>query len=790
MDSTTVNEVDHDPNPRFNEACRSLLTIVEARQRLDLPPAELVDTWWNASDDEIVDALGTAGRLPFRVRRQLSFLHAHRCALDAAETPDRETLSSGVASLINGLWHVSRDENEEPDAAEAALAAASLLVGLSTAPRRNSVKADARRHGIEQSTTYPALLNSVGLTWDEFNSHRRALSRGLRASIDPSFGPPPRTSAADSLMYLAEKASDDATPRTYDTSGRDRRVEYISLSGFRGSPQDLELDLTKSQKAVSALILGDNGTGKSTIVDAIEFCLQGRIGRSVSFSSPLGPAAASMASDSTPEAMVMLDDESVVQRVLTDRGDGTMVSSGDPIHPGFRLAPVTLKRQDILRFLDTDALSRGHVFFDYFPADADALAVRPEEELQMLDDEAYELRIERSRLAAEIGTLLPPQNRSFDTKDALLAALRDHALNGQTVHEARRNGDWERIEPHLRNTAEALLSVQQRLTRIKKQRTEGVQTLNPVKYRERAALLGAALDGIGEVLTEAFRRISNAAHVERIDVLFGRSGPVALDVVVELKGGRRCFPQQIFSEGYRDLLAILFFVVVARRAAEHGQARVLILDDVFQSVDATVRHGTIDYLLTEMPDWQLIVTVHDRLWFEQLRGLFRRHGHQFVERELQRWTFDGGIELAAATRALTSALERQMRAADPSGICGSAGRLLEQTCDALSWRLGVSVTRRREDRYTLGDLWPSIHKALRRTDIAALCAAVDQTHGLRNITGAHYNEWAESLTLSEAEQFGNAVLALVGATWCEDCHDWISRSGPVIRCRGGHLELT
>ena len=290
------------------------------------------------------------------------------------------------------------------------------------------------------------------------------------------------------------------------------------------------------------------------------------------------------------------------------------------------------------------------------------------------------------------------------------------------------------------------------------ERERGVETLNPVRYRTQAALLAQVLDGVGDHLTAAFKAITGASHVERIDVVFGRSGPVALDVVVELTTGSRCFPQQIFSEGYRDLLAILFFAVVAQRAAEHGQARVLILDDVFQSVDASIRRGTVDYLLREFKDWQLIFTVHDRLWLEQLRNAYSRHNHTFVERELRRWSFESGPTVVTAPSTLTTALQYQLDAGDPAGICSSAGRLLEQACDHLSWRLGTSVVRRVGDKYTLGDLWPGVSKACRKTSLGPVCNRVDELYALRNLAGAHYNQWAEALSLDEAERFGAAVL--------------------------------
>jgi len=318
----------------------------------------------------------------------------------------------------------------------------------------------------------------------------------------------------------------------------------------------------------------------------------------------------------------------------------------------------------------------------------------------------------------------------------------------------------------------------------------GPEPLNPVKYRQQAALLANALDGIGAWITIAFRAITKAQHVERIEVVFGRSGPVALDVVVELSGGHHCFPQQIFSEGYRDLLAALFFMAVAKEATELGQARVLMLDDVFQSVDSTIRVAAVEYLVHEFKDWQLIFTVHDRLWFEQLRSTLQRAGLPFVERELRGWDFADGPNLLNAPAVLTTSLERQLEIGEPASICSAAGRLLEQACDQLSWRVNASVTRRRGDKYTLGDLCPAIFKMFRSTSLREVCSSIESTYALRNLAGAHYNEWADALSLTEALGFGQEVLTFVRSVWCADCSDWVARAGKgAFRCPGGHISI-
>ena len=552
------------------------------------------------------------------------------------------------------------------------------------------------------------------------------------------------------------------------------------------------MDFRRGVRCVSALILGDNGSGKSSVVDAIEFALQARIGRSVVFDGALSPSGASLATTETPSVTVRLDDDSEVNRTLVRRDDGKVIESGDPIRPGFRLAPITLKRQDILRFLDTGALSRGHIFFDYFPASSEEMALRPEQLLEQLDDEAFALRIRKRDQVSVAAKLFGCEESQIDSQDGLAGYVRRSFLAGMSNREARESGKWDDLDPEIRGAIESLSYTMSRLSTIKRQRERGPEPLNPVKYKQQASLLANALEGIGAWITVAFRAITKAQHVERIEVFFGRSGPVALDVVVELSGERHCFPQQIFSEGYRDLLAALFFMAVAKEAAELGQARVLMLDDVFQSVDSTIRVAAVEYLVQEFKDWQLIFTVHDRLWFEQLRSTLQRAGMFFVERELRGWDFADGPNLLNAPAVLTTNLVRELEIGEPSSICSAAGRLLEQACDQLSWRVNASVTRRRGDKYTLGDLWTSIYKVFRRTSLREVCSSIESTYALRNLAGAHYNEWADALSLTETLRFGREVLTFVRAVWCAECSDWVARAKEqdAFRCPGGHISIS
>jgi hypothetical protein len=285
--------------------------------------------------------------------------------------------------------------------------------------------------------------------------------------------------------------------------------------------------------------------------------------------------------------------------------------------------------------------------------------------------------------------------------------------------------------------------------------------------------LKAIFADASDEITRAFNAISPSASIEGFRMDVGGSSAVALDLKLVLSNGREADPRAVLSEANRDLIALLIFVAVAKAAADNGQARVLVLDDVFQSVDAPIRVAAVDYLLRDLKGWQFLVTAHDRLWREQLRTIFQRHGVPLADFEITDWTPEEGPAIRTGGSDPSYALRAAIDAGDPTAMAIHGGRLLEQVSDTLSWTLGVSVTRRRGDRYTLGDLWPPVFKVLKRTTLARPAEEIDRHLHLRNLLGAHANAWAEGVSVSEARRFAEAVLRLLAGARCPECTRWI-----------------
>lgn len=566
-------------------------------------------------------------------------------------------------------------------------------------------------------------------------------------------------------------------------TARPIRIEQVSLRDFRGVRGNLDVSLLdKNGRAVSALLVGDNGSGKSTIVDAIEWACQGSRRPGMAGSRPVGLINLASAAHEA-HARVVLNNGQVVERTIRHVEDDRYQTELEGSTDDFSRAPMILKRHDILHLMETKPVERGALFLHLNLADAE----EPTLDLTMTEtfvaDDSPTLTLKRRirEKAVQLAKLV-----HYQLPDTDLSSIDE--LVEQGVYRGVRHGRGN-MSVRLPNEQDQLVRDigQLRLELKSAQRAERrARRRTPGKAEAQVALLGSILSDVDNWMTASFRDVTGSDHVRRIAVRFAESGRTSIDFAVELANGRATDPQSLFSEGYNDLVSLLFFLAALRASARLGQAKVLILDDVFQSVDAPIRVSVMDLIAREFSEWQLVVTVHDRLWRTQVAEILRRHGHSFVEVDLAPWEFSTGAGVGAAAADPAAGLRAVLPSSDAGAISALSGRLLEQIADRLSYGLRVSVQRRRGDLYTLADLWPGVAKQLRRLGAAEVTAEADKWSHLRNVAGAHYNEWAEALPLSDASRFANATLALLERVYCDRCQSWLQATGPrSARCACG-----
>jgi hypothetical protein len=99
----------------------------------------------------------------------------------------------------------------------------------------------------------------------------------------------------------------------------------------------------------------------------------------------------------------------------------------------------------------------------------------------------------------------------------------------------------------------------------------------------------------------------------------------------------------------------------------------------------------------------------------------------------------------------------------------------------------MSIVRRRGDG-SLGDRWPSVANALRKTDADDIAEQVTRSPLFRKLAVPHGDDPGRSVSTAEATRFGRAVLSLLRHTRCPTCGEWWSApaAGPsrwTCQCR-------
>ena len=578
-------------------------------------------------------------------------------------------------------------------------------------------------------------------------------------------------------------------------------VKAITADHFRGvqSPQTLRF-ADGEDHSVSVLLVGDNGTGKSSFIDALEFALQGLCRDDY---RDLRSLRNMFVRRKTSRASVRLDDNSVMAREITWDAEGNPQCNRQP-HRSFSIAPFVLRRSDILRFWQTPP-ERRQMLLIPFVRDLTS-AIEPDTADHTLQSHMDDIDRRRDVLARarndlickllEIDSSDHRFPRSIVEFDELVRHRFYRGLTTKKRAKLYRAGMRFEIPQAAEARIKEIRDSYSAYADLRRARKKANSELSKrTKSRFHAGLSGYAT-AVAKLVSGDFARLSsNAKFVREVRIVAGELSEISFEVLIELYNGTVVEPRRVLSEANLDLLSLLIYLGMIREAARRGQAKLVVLDDVLQSIDQSVRVRFAAFLISEFADWQVVFSVHDQLWRSQLVTLLRKANLRFVQMEITDWSVKGGPVVRANESDQSSILSRQIDTGTRQQICTAAGILLERICDRLSVSLPISVLRRPGDRYTLGDLWPGIQKKLKRTTIVESLADVDRTMDLRNMIGAHYNEWAESLSRSEACEFGKSVLVLYSRVRCGVCFRWIEplsiggRATGEYRCRCGAVSV-
>lgn len=580
------------------------------------------------------------------------------------------------------------------------------------------------------------------------------------------------------------------------------KIAKLIIKSFRGIPGDCELSfLDKNGNATSSIIYGGNGSGKSSIVDAIEYCLQGKIERSGQLKNAARPSTVNFSTPNilNPEISITFDDGSIQRRQILiskddESGDYILRKSESETHKSFSSSPVVLRRNDIISYNMTKEAERQVLMLQFLYNEDIEYKLSKDPEVIDIDERLIRLRHKREAVLQQIPKVINVSIEELSENSSNVEQYIRERFSpiGQRFGFTSSGKPKKHIRPEIFDKAislaEEYYKISQKYKKLKDKRKKLVSNKTPEKF----AQLEEVFKQASKYLTTSFKEISNVNYIDDIRLSIANVSITSLTIKIKLINGREVTPNQIFSEANYDLMVLLLYLSLIRVSVDNGQEKLLVLDDVLQSVDASIRASFIVYILKELKDWQLFITCHDRLWLNQLKYLFNNSTHKFKEYNITNWSFTNGPVIQE--KNLSSKDDTLKKAIETGNIrimASISGLFLEKICQELSMSLKCRIERKEGDRYTIGDLWPSLRKALKKTPLEKIIAEIDKSLCIRNLLGSHYNKWAESFSDEEVIGFATAVQELYEKTFCGKCCNWIatSRSKSVdYECPCRHLQ--
>jgi len=545
----------------------------------------------------------------------------------------------------------------------------------------------------------------------------------------------------------------------------------ISMWNFRGvvGPMTIELEPTTSRGGVT-FVLGDNGSGKSSVCDAIEFATRSLVSRRLRDGEKHQREIRNLSTTNPPGVIVRLanGDSYARGQVAADSLDGASIIRGNAI-AGFDRAPVVIRRDAVESFWKIPAAHRLDYFWDYLKP--------PTQQVRSSADDAWveEHRAAEHALARarrSLDCLVPPHFYSRNWKFPTHSKNASSAINAG-VKEALRRSDKPRTL-----TAEQRIAINACVAALTEEESlrSNARSAESKKPRDPAPV-GALIDKIGPRIAYDFFGIFGQDWIQDIEFNVDHSGLVDIRLITD---DEALAPDRVLSEAGLDVLSLLIAVEAhVETASSHGQSPSIVFDDVFQSVDAPLRSRVLAHLAARLDRWQVVFTVHDRLWLEVAEQRFKEANFATRVLELRSGGFGGTPKVYGPSTGLLRDLRDSIEnAASAVVVAGVAGRTLEALAEQLSYRLSAKVARRERDRYELNDIWLPVRTEIDSSQMSVakqLTTDMSNTQFLRNRVGAHANDWADGLSDAEALDAANQVMTLAQQFLCQSCAAWGKR---------------
>ncbi len=327
------------------------------------------------------------------------------------------------------------------------------------------------------------------------------------------------------------------------------------------------------------------------------------------------------------------------------------------------------------------------------------------------------------------------------------------------------------------------------LSHMEQLRNSIISIENQLKYssktyeiykREKIEYINSILECLTEKINEYYNFIHDDESINSPRVVV--SGSTGLKLKIKSFDENRD-PREYSSEGHLDTLGLCIFLAFMK---VNPNVPIIILDDVVATVDLSHKERIARLLINEFEDYQLIITTHNKMWFNQIKELTRIKERKdkknkkgsFLNVEITDWSLEEGAHLAN-NKSDEENINKHLRDNDLPAAAHATRRYLENIlkniCIANGARLPLKEKPYSLLEYLNGAKY-SIEHLTENTEAEKfyekLIDEVETTRYLGNYL-VHDNEESQDLSTNEAKTFRDAVFELHKGVTCEECGSYM-----------------
>jgi recombinational DNA repair ATPase RecF len=313
---------------------------------------------------------------------------------------------------------------------------------------------------------------------------------------------------------------------------------------------------------------------------------------------------------------------------------------------------------------------------------------------------------------------------------------------------------------------------------------QGLERALEIVHAERIAFTQRVLADVRDETNRLYSVIHPGEPLGLDQLLLDEHRKGSLFQICSFEGHTDIVPQAYFSESHLDTLGFCLWLAIAKLSSAGDS--VVVLDDVFTSVDSSHFTRILDLLMDECENFnQMIVTTHSRQWRDRYASQqIPQNKCSFVE--LQNWTRSTGIR-SSRTPIHVETLREYLAATpfDRQVVASKAGILAESLLDWLTAVYECPLPRRRGGSYTLGDLFYGVKRLSKQLIIrrqGTVCnemeelalqpvlEGINEKMWIRNQVGAHFNLSGAEIADTDVRDFACEVLKMAETLVCRKCN--------------------